>query len=61
MIGCDFGGRALKSSNPCSYLADIIEEVIEMSGSLNVSFHHIRRTANDKADQLAKEGVHRPE
>ena len=55
-----FGG-ILTLSNPSWHLADLIEEVIELSRSLNVSFHPIKRTANDEADLLAKEGVHRPD
>lgn len=42
-------------------MADLIEEVNERASSLNVSFLHIKHTTNDKADQLAKEGVLRSE
>lgn len=54
-----FGG-ILTLSNPSWHLADLIEEVTELSKALKVSFHHIRCTAHDKADFLAKEGAHRP-
>ena len=43
------------------YLINLIEEVIELSTTLNVSFHHTKRSANDKADQPAKHGVLRLE
>lgn len=49
------------SSNLPWHLADLIEEVIELSRSLTVSFHHTKRTANYEADLLAKERVHRPD
>ena len=49
------GKSILKSS--CN-LVDIIEEVVQMSRELNVSFHHIKRSANQVADKLGgKEGV----
>ena len=41
---------ASQSSNPPWYLVDIIEEVIQLSGGVNISFHHIKRLANDDAD-----------
>lgn len=44
------------TSNTPWYLADLFEEVIELSSSLNVSFQHINRMVNDRADMLAKEG-----
>ena len=42
------------------YLADIIEEVTQLSRALNISFSHIRLSVNEKADKLAKEGVSKP-
>ena len=48
---------ASQSTNPPCYLADIIEEVIQLSGDFNTSFHHIKHSANNEADRLAKEGV----
>ena len=48
---------ASQSFSPPWYLADIIEEVLQLSGDLNVSFHHIMRSANAEAGLLAKEGV----
>eukprot|EP00268_Persea_americana_P009744 TRINITY_DN13898_c0_g1_i2.p1 TRINITY_DN13898_c0_g1~~TRINITY_DN13898_c0_g1_i2.p1 ORF type:complete len:122 (-),score=12.31 TRINITY_DN13898_c0_g1_i2:137-502(-) len=49
-----------QSSSPPWYLVEIIEEVLQLSGDLNVSFHHIMRSANAEADPLAKEGVIKP-
>ena len=40
------------------YLADLSEEMAQMSTALNIS-SHIRRSANAEADRLAK-GVHKP-
>eukprot|EP00268_Persea_americana_P066521 TRINITY_DN906_c1_g1_i4.p1 TRINITY_DN906_c1_g1~~TRINITY_DN906_c1_g1_i4.p1 ORF type:complete len:123 (-),score=20.73 TRINITY_DN906_c1_g1_i4:193-561(-) len=51
---------ATQSSPPPWYLAEIIEEVLQLSGDLNVSFHHIMRSANAEADKLVKEGVLKP-
>eukprot|EP00268_Persea_americana_P065005 TRINITY_DN8614_c0_g1_i4.p1 TRINITY_DN8614_c0_g1~~TRINITY_DN8614_c0_g1_i4.p1 ORF type:complete len:144 (-),score=24.76 TRINITY_DN8614_c0_g1_i4:84-515(-) len=50
---------AAKKSKPPWYLLDIIEEVLDISKSLDVSFYHINRSANKVADHLAKEGVSR--
>ena len=46
-----------QSSNPPWNHVDIIEEVVQMSWELNVSFHHIKGLANQEAYKLAKEGV----
>lgn len=35
---------ASKSANPPWYLTDLIEEVLELSTTLNVSFHHTNAT-----------------
>lgn len=51
---------ATESSRPPWYLADTIEEVVELSHNLNVSLHHIKCNANAEANHLAKEGVLRP-
>ena len=50
----------LSSSSPPWYLADIIEEVLQLSGDLNVSFDHIMRSTTEEANLLAKEGVIKP-
>ena len=49
-----------QSSSPPWYLADIIEEMLQWSGDLNVSFNHIMISTNAEADKLAKEGVLKP-
>ena len=51
---------ALNPSTAPWYLADLSEEMAQMSTALNISFSHIRRSANAEADRLAKEGVHKP-
>ena len=51
---------ATRSFLPPRYMADIIEEVIQLSGDLNVSFNYIMRSTNAEADKLAKEGVLKP-
>ncbi|XXG49570.1 hypothetical protein AAC387_Pa02g3723 [Persea americana] len=51
------------ASNPSTvpwYMANIIEEMTHLSGELNISFSHIKCSANAKADNLAKEGVSKP-
>lgn len=45
-----------KSSYPW-ILADLLEEVQDISSQLGASFLHINRGANDVADGLAREGV----
>lgn len=35
-------------SNPPWYLADILEEVIDLSKSMKVSFHHIKPNSNGR-------------
>ena len=46
-----------QSSNPPWIVEDIIEEVVQLSRELNISFHQIKRSANQEADKLTKEGV----
>lgn len=49
---------ASQALRPPWYLADIIEEVVESSKNLNVTFHqdhHIKHIANLEVDRLAKE------
>lgn len=41
------------------HLADVVEEVIDSASKLNVSFSHVKRSANEMVDALAKEGVGR--
>lgn len=41
-------------------LADIVEEVKDLSIKLKVSFNHINRSANGDTDCLAKEGIGKP-
>ena len=48
---------ASQSLNPPWNLIHIIEEVVHLSRELNVSFHQIKRSTNQDADKLAKEGV----
>ena len=48
---------ASQSSNPPWNLADIIKEVVKLSHDLNRSFNHIKRSANQELDKIAKEGV----
>ena len=55
---CTIQWASLYSSAPW-YLADIIEEVNQLSKELNISFSYIRRSANDEVDKLAKEGVYK--
>lgn len=40
-------------------LADVVEEVIDSALKLNISFSHVKRSANEMVDALAKEGVGR--
>lgn len=42
------------------HCADILEEVMDLSNRLDVSFNHVKRSANSDADQLAKEGILHP-
>lgn len=42
-------------------LAVIAEEVLDLAVKLNVSFVHMRRSANEVVDSMAKEGFRRPE
>lgn len=51
---------ASQASYPPWFLADIIEEVFEITKTLNVSFHHIKHSANTEEDRLAKEGASKP-
>lgn len=48
---------AAQSYKPPLNLADIIEEGVQLYGDLNISFQHIKHSANAEANQLAKEGV----
>ena len=36
---------------------DITEQLVQLLRDLNISFHHIKRSANEEADKLAKEEV----
>ncbi|XXG88259.1 hypothetical protein AAC387_Pa12g0492 [Persea americana] len=45
------------SSNPPWRLADLSDEVMVFISKLEVSFSHIKRSANGEADALAKLGV----
>ena len=51
---------ASRASNPAWNLANIIEEVIQLSRELNGSFQHIKRSAKQEANKLAKEEVLKP-
>ena len=59
----DFTCVIQQVTQSCSYpwfLADIMEEVIQLSGGLNISFIHTSQSANAEANHLAKEGVSKP-
>lgn len=46
---------ASQASRPPWYLADIIEEVVEISKRVYISFHQIKRSGNAEADRLVSE------
>lgn len=48
---------ASQASKAPWFFVDIIEEVVQNSSNLNVSFHHIKCSANSEADRLAKESL----
>ena len=47
-------GWASASSRPLWHLADAAEEMIDLCLKLNVLYVHIKRSANEVADRLAK-------
>lgn len=42
------------------YLANIMEQVLDLATRLGASFLHVKWSANTEADRQAKEGIHHP-
>lgn len=49
--------RALGTSSFPWFLADAVDEVLELATMLNASFVNVLRSANEAADSLGKEGM----